>query len=230
MSNKLFPVAMTLLAGAMFLAGAAQGCGGGSSSPASYTDSCNKLCDKENSCGNLMAPFTVETCKSFCTNPPGSGAAGSGGTGMSGSCGGKSAAQQQNEFNACLNGACSALESCLDAICPSGGGAGTGGGAGAGGGAGSGGGAGTGGGAGFGGFAGTGGFTGAAGQGGATCDTACVKADACCNAIPAAAGQCTMKADCDDTPAADKGTAVQGCNAFLAAAPFIANPTPAACK
>jgi hypothetical protein len=211
MSNKVIPVALSMLAGVLFLAAGAQGCGGGSNGTgaagssgsagstgsagttgsggvgAVVVDLCNKTCEKENACGNLQPPLTVEVCKGFCPQLGTTGAAGSGGSGQN-QCPNLTPAQFQQMANACFAMGCDQYADCLDAICPSAtGSAGTGGGAGTGatGSAGT----------GATGTAGTGstptgaagtGATGAAGAGGGECTTVCAKAQTCCGGLKTA--------------------------------------------
>jgi len=75
---------------------------------------------------------------------------------------------------------------------------------------------------------------GTAGTAGSTCDTACTKADSCCQAINAAtnAGQtCTFLTDCNSANAgADKMDAVSNCNLELQVSAAFGASQPAACK
>jgi hypothetical protein len=241
MSNKVISMLGALVVGLGFLAATTNGCGGGSSA-SSPTDVCNKLCDKEVSCGNLPTTFVAQ-CKASCV---GGGAGSSGATSMT-SCPGMSADQVISKANACLGGACSTLETCLGGICPGSTGtagrtgtgtAGTSGSAGSVGSAGSTGAAGftvtgTGGGAGFT-ITGTGGgagftITGGAGTAGSSCATACTKADACCAAIETDGGKdCTLKMTCDMST--DPTQTVAACNGYLQVSALLGAMQPAACK
>ena len=165
------------------------------------------------------------------------------------SCPGLTTDQAVAKFNVCLGGTCDNLLSCIGMICPTASGtAGTSGAAGSTGAAGHGGtsgagtagtngGAGSSGAAGFTGAAGfgfDGGFPGTAGTAGSTCDTACTKADSCCQAINAAtnAGQsCKLKMSCDSANAGtDKMNAVSNCNLELQVSAALGASQPAACK
>jgi hypothetical protein len=81
------------------------------------------------------------------------------------------------------------------------------------------------------GLLGTAGNFGIAGVGGTTCDTACMKADACCKALPGAnAANCTFKMMCDAATAANMSQIVSGCNFILTEAAALGANAPAACK
>jgi hypothetical protein len=190
MSNKVMTVLGGLIAGLAFLAGTMQGCGGGSS--ANPQDTCNKVCDKEDTCGLLLGfGLTLAQCKGFCTQSASGGASGS-----QGKCGNLTNEQAAAKFNQCLSMGCDMFQGCIGNVCSTTGGAGTSGGTGAGGTTGS---AGTSGGAGRAGGAGTSG-TGAGGASGGDCAVVCGKAETCCKAlIPDAGASCSFVAGCSNT-------------------------------
>ena len=241
MSNKAISVLGVLAAGLGLLAGTTQGCGGGNSS-ASFTDTCNMVCDKEASCNPQFAAG-VSACKNNCAS---SASDASTSTSVMNSCPNMSQDQVIAKANSCIAGSCTALLGCLESICPSGNtgadggagagmagttGAGTTGTSGAGTGVDGAGTAGTVGAAG----AGTGGAGGAGGSasGGTTCDTACTKADACCLAatagMPDAGQACMFEADCV-AAGANTSSVVMLCNQLLQSEANLGPATPAACK
>ncbi|HVU52996.1 MAG TPA: hypothetical protein VHL80_20075 [Polyangia bacterium] len=251
MPNKLMTLVGIFVLGLGALAATTQGCGGGSSAPsaADIASVCNQACTTEVGCS--MGLLTMDACVSTCT----SGAKTAAGTTCSNTDAIVAAAKQ---CAAMTN--CAALGACFSTLpkCATGSGGSTGsaghaasgtagvtvtGGAGitvtgTGGVTGGGGITITGGGGititGGGGVLGTGGLTGA----GTTCATACVKADACCNALGAAdagVGMCMYKSTCDLAPTAqDMSNYVLQCNGFLIGAPAIAEiegiTVPDACK
>jgi hypothetical protein len=227
----------TFVAGLAILAATTQGCGGGGgTSAADIASICNKSCVTGVKCAGGL--IDMATCVQLCN----AGAKNSAGA----TCSNLDAIVAKAQTCSNITD-CTMFESCSQMIpkCQTGsagtngGTAGTNGGTagtssgGTAGASGSNGAAGV---LGTAGVLGGGGVFGGAGTAGSTCDTACTKADACCNALNSAdagVGTCNNKMNCD-MAGTQTSTAVAICNAFLQSAPVVAqfqNVTlPNACK
>jgi hypothetical protein len=212
-----------MVVGAAFIAATSQGCGGGSSGT-NTVDLCNRLCTKTVECAGGF--ITLDQCKAQCTSE----------TMSSGGQRCTNEAAIVSKVNECLaKPDCPMFIQCgmtvPECAGSSSGAAGTGS-SGAGGTTGAAGSSST----GAAGFTFDGsvpfdasGLLGSGGSAGSTCGTACVKAEACCKALPGAnPASCNFVAQCNAATNPDQ--IVQACNGVLQTSAFFGAQQPAACK